>query len=181
MFKDFVIPFVAFLLGTFLGNVVTFYNKSRELQDSLDTRSNWRINLVNISSKEFISIDDVYRIRTSLRNVKHNPIELEIYSFDFMTNVMINICDDTISKYSRFNIKRRMVENEVKKTYILDKKDSEIIRICCRFLLKHHWEYLSKGYKNPLIRKIKFNSTINNNAESVCKEIERIGGIIKYE
>ena len=174
-------PLLTLLLGVFLANVINFYNKSRELQDSLDARSNWRINLVNIASKELINLDDIYRIRASLRNVKHNPLELDFYSFDFMTNVMINICDSMIKKYDINHVRPRIEETSLKKTYIIDKNDCEIIRICCRFLLKHQWEYLTKGYKNPILRKINFNSKENDNAQAICEEIKRYGGKIKYD
>lgn len=179
MLKDIGIPLITLLLGTFLGNFINFHNKSRELQDSLDARSNWRINLVNIASKENISVEDIYRVRASLRNVKHNPLEIELYSFDFMTNVMINICDKLIKRYD-ISLKVGESQCQDRKTLVASHDDCEIIRICCRFLLKHHWEYLTKGYRNPLLRKISFNSEINSNAEEVCKEIKKYGGEIDY-
>lgn len=181
LLEKFIVPGATLLLGTILGNFISFHNKSRELQDSLDARSNWRVNLVDIASKECINLDDVYRLRAALRNVKHDPFEVELYSFDFMTNAIINICETIINTYDTNIIGKRKQEQYVKKTYITNKNDREIIRICCRFLLKHQWEYLTKSYKNPIVSKMGYNSKVNETAEDVCKEIERYGGRIDFE
>lgn len=178
-FETYGIPLITLFLGTILGNFISFHNKSRELQDSLDARSNWRVNLVNIASKENINLDDVYRLRAALRNVKHDSIEVEPYSFDFMTNVIINICEDTVRNCDCQTIESTE-QDKIVNRYLTNDKDCEIIRICCRFLLKHQWEYLTKNYQNPIVRIINLKSKINNNAEDVCEEIKENGGKINY-
>ena len=69
--------------------------KNQELLNSLDQKSEWRKELMNIASKTFLTTDDIYRVLASLRYLPKRPIEMERENKAF----------NTISNYIYFRLK----------------------------------------------------------------------------
>lgn len=113
---------MAALFGAILAGAFAIWTTRSTLNDSLDSKSDWRKNLFDIASKSKITLDDVYRVRASLRYEKHDSVE-NLCSFKGMTNIMIDFCNHIIDSKQISDINQK------------------IIRIFCRYLLKHHWEY----------------------------------------
>ncbi|MDS0981216.1 hypothetical protein PXW92_07455 [Staphylococcus hominis] len=133
------------------GVCFTIYNsqnlKNKELLNDLDQKSEWRKELMNVASKTFMTTNDIYRILASLRfipKIKYNK-KSEIHNFNHMTRLiydeLISMINDKYSVIIRkeiLNLQKNRKE-ETKKI-ILDYKDTEIIRLYTKYLLKHHWE-----------------------------------------
>ncbi|MGH1747448.1 hypothetical protein [Enterococcus entomosocium] len=160
---------IIYLVSGFVGGLSTQFISKNNLRDSLDTKSGWRKELFNIASKDKITLDDVYRLKAAIRLSKHTNKRMKVYSFKFMTNVIYNLCDEYIDEY----------ENDCKKSPIIDNYNHrEIIRICARYLLKYHWDYLSsftifRGVlKDSRLRKF------DKYAEESCKQIQENYGKI---
>lgn len=127
--------------------------KNQELLNSLDQKSEWRKELMNIAAKPVIQLEDVYRILASLRflpkskdevegNKEKNIKESEQKEFD---KISTYIYQELIGKIDRFykenNIKLDETLKEDFLSYRFNIRNSEEIRQYVKFLLKHHWEY----------------------------------------
>ncbi|MGX0126553.1 hypothetical protein [Staphylococcus hominis] len=119
-------------------------NSNQELLNSLDQKSEWRKELMNIASKTFLTTDDIYRVLASLRYLPKRPIEMERENKAFNTisnyiyfrlkEILINICEEIELEESGDLSKEKL-------TIHLNSKYTEEIRLYILFLLKHHWEY----------------------------------------
>ncbi|UNL43259.1 hypothetical protein G8B22_08995 [Ligilactobacillus agilis] len=160
-----VISILVAIIGVFatLGGVVlTFYLANRlTLNDSMDSKSGWRKGLMDIASKDEITLADIYRIRASVRYYPHlKPTQL---SFRWMTNLIIKLCDEyfvEVYKYkkagtnnggqniiiiqSAINSSRQFRRRLTNSTVAVSPENDEIVRIICRYLLKYHWEARQK-------------------------------------
>lgn len=152
------------LVGAALGGVLTLVINKDNLNDSLDSKSGWREKLFDVASKDQIGFNEVYRVRAALRLAKHkenNGNELIKYSFDWMTNYMIDYLEDLMAKNRYYR-------------YQLNEKEKEVIRIFCRYLLKNHWEYReSMAPKNIFYRNLR-NNLVQDYAKESIREIEKI-------
>ncbi|MBM0791471.1 hypothetical protein K4P56_08810 [Staphylococcus epidermidis] len=134
-----------------IGVVITIINnqylKNKELLNSLDQKSEWRKELMNVASKTFLTTDDIYRVLASLRFVPKvtSNNKTEKNDFDHMTREIY----DELSKLLRvkygFKIKQKISSlkgsQKDEKLYIyLNYEDCEIVRLYTKYLLKHHWE-----------------------------------------
>ncbi len=81
------------ILVAIMSALLTFYLANRlTLNDSMDSKSGWRKELMDIASKDEITLADIYRIRASVRYYPHlKPTQL---SFRWMTNLIIKLCDE---------------------------------------------------------------------------------------
>lgn len=128
--------------ATLVGVVLAFYLANRlALNDSMDSKSGWRKELMDIASKDKITLADIYRIRASVRYYPHQtPTRL---SFRWMTNLIIKLCDEYfvgIYKDKRFRIYECENGDNLTSKVIVSPENDEIVRIICRYLLKYHWE-----------------------------------------
>lgn len=117
--------------------------KNQELLNDLDQKSEWRKELMNIASQTFMTTDDLYRVLASLRFQPHNDT-LDKDDFKSMTKKIYDELNDMLDKKYNSQIKQKLTEsscfkNKDKIIYI-EYKDSEIIRLYTKYLLKHHWE-----------------------------------------
>ena len=153
------------IIGAFAtlgGIVLAFYLANRlALNDSMDSKSGWRKELMDIASKDEITLADIYRIRASVRYYPHlKPTQL---SFRWMTNLIIKLCDEyfvEVYKYkkagtnnggqniiiipSAINSNRQFRRRLTNSTVAISPENDEIVRIICRYLLKYHWEARQK-------------------------------------
>ena len=132
--------------ATLVGVVLAFYLANRlALNDSMDSKSGWRKELMDIASKDKITLADIYRIRASVRYYPHQtPTRL---SFRWMTNLIIKLCDEYfvgIYKDKRFRIYECENGDNLTSKVIVSPENDEIVRIICRYLLKYHWEARQK-------------------------------------
>ncbi|MCG2338468.1 hypothetical protein K4O81_02945 [Staphylococcus epidermidis] len=136
--------------------------KNQELLNSLDQKSEWRKELMNIASKTFLTTDDIYRVLASLRYLPKRPIE--------MGKEMENKTFNTISNYIYFRLKEILIDisekiefeksgdsSKEKLTVYLNSKYTEEIRLYILFLLKHHWEYNKSKTDKQNFKKIEEN------------------------
>lgn len=123
---------VATILSAITATFVTIFITMRfTLNDSLDTKSGWRKELFKVAGSENPSLDDVQMIRAAVRYTKHDENDVVPFSFRWMTNQIIYLCDDYFPT---------RVQNEKCMNRCFGKKDAETIRILARYLLKVHWE-----------------------------------------
>ncbi|EOH8749228.1 hypothetical protein ACMDXZ_001651 [Enterococcus faecalis] len=160
---------IIYIISAGISSLIAYFISKNNLRDSLDTKSGWRKELFNIASKDKITLDDVYRLKASIRLSKHTNKRMKVYSFKFMTNVIYNLCDEYIDEY----------ENDCKKSPIIDNYNHrEIIRICARYLLKYHWDYLSSFTIFRSVLKDSRLSKFDKYAEDSCKQIQENYGKI---
>ncbi|MCG1103221.1 hypothetical protein K4S41_07105 [Staphylococcus epidermidis] len=135
-------------------------NHKKTLLNELDSKSGWRKTLFEIAGKDKITLDDVFKIRASLRfDAKEKPITI----FDSKTHEIIKYCNEMQKNYDD---KNDSCENETE-SKILDKNDREKARIYSRYLLANHWEVLQltkKDYKK--YEKLRKKEQKLNNSES---------------
>ena len=121
--------------------------KNRELLNDLDQKSEWRKELMNVSSKTFMTTDDIYRVLASLRYLPKIKTDRKDDKNDF--NHMTRIIYDELSSMLNNNYKdliektiSKIKQNEESKNeeIILNYKHTQIIRLYTKYLLKHHWE-----------------------------------------
>ena len=117
--------------------------KNKELLNSLDQKSEWRKELMNIASQTFMTTDDLYRVLASLRFQPHKDTESK-EDFKFMTKKIYGDLNDMLNEKYNSKIKQKLSEKSCFKnkdyTIYLEYKDTEIIRLYTKYLLKHHWE-----------------------------------------
>lgn len=119
------------IIGAFAtlgGIVLAFYLANRlALNDSMDSKSGWRKELMDIASKDEITLADIYRIRASVRYYPHlKPTQL---SFRWMTNLIIKLCDEYLVEAYR-NKKADNTNNmqNVKKVQLTKSKNKRFSR-----------------------------------------------------
>lgn len=160
--------------------------KNQELLNSLDQKSEWRKELMNIAARPSISTKDVYRVLASLRFLPKTEIEIygikieEKYKdkeeiekfisknkdkdFDVISNYIYNRLIEILKKqYKNANIDEKLTN-----TY-LSIRESEEIRLYILFLLKHHWEYNQSEEK-----KEKFINIERKEFNNVLKQVNEI-------
>lgn len=153
---------MANVIGTIVGALLAFYLANRlTLNDSMDSKSGWRKELMDIASKDEITLADIYRIRASVRYYPH--LEPTYLSFRWMTNLIIKLCDgyfvevykdkkagtnnggqNIIIIQSAINSSRQFRRRLTNSTVAVSPENDEIVRIICRYLLKYHWEARQK-------------------------------------
>ena len=120
------------ITGFIIGWLTKLYLQNREFKQKLDSATDFRKRLFFISSKDKIGWDEFYGFRASLKIFKNDtPNE---YSFNSLTDYMIEFCDDLENKKNQFY------------KFYLSNKEKEQIRIFCRYLLKRNFEYLTLEY-----------------------------------
>lgn len=116
------------ILVAIMSALLTFYLANRlTLNDSMDSKSGWRKELMNIASKDEITLADIYRIRASVRYYPHlKPTQL---SFRWMTNLIIKLCDEYLVEAYR-NKKADNTNNmqNVKKVQLTKSKNKRFSR-----------------------------------------------------
>ena len=121
-------------------------NKKKELLDNLDSKSEWRKQLYDVASKTFIDTDDVFRVLASLRYFPHNKDDNNTCdgepTFQEATRTIYKDLYSIIETHKN-EIDKILNDKECKdiKVPILSFKESEIVRVYTKYLLKHHWEY----------------------------------------
>lgn len=119
--------------------------KNKELLKDLDEKSEWRKELMNLASKTFMTTDDIYRVLASLRFIPKVDTnnKNEINDFEHMTRIIFDELSSMLNNKYNTLIKKEISclqkPGEIKEI-ILDYKDTEIIRLYTKYLLKHHWE-----------------------------------------
>ncbi|MDQ8644361.1 hypothetical protein RG601_04835 [Enterococcus sp. FR169] len=126
------------IIGAIVGGSVSLISTNVQKMNTLDSKSEWRKKLLELASKDMMTLDDVYLLRATLRFDKHKP-PYELYSFKYFSNEITIFCDDLVYLYSN---KRVMGEP----VYIVNDIEREIIRIYARYLLKNHWEVFSSSF-----------------------------------
>lgn len=113
----------------------------------MDSKSGWRKELMDIASKDEITLADIYRIRASVRYYPYPYSETNQLSFRWMSSLIINLCDKYlvgIYKDKRVRSYERENGNNSLSKVTISPKNDEIVRIICRYLLKYHWEARQK-------------------------------------
>lgn len=109
----------AFLGAVIVGLITLTGNNATDL----DSKSGWRKSLYDLSSKDYMTIEDVYRLRASLRYMKYSKTVK--YSFNHLSNHIIDFCDEIISNKESKTVKT-YGDNHI--TYqIVDNQDKEMI------------------------------------------------------
>ena len=118
--------------------LVTIYTIFLTISDSMDSKSEWRKQLYDLSSKKEIGINEIQRLRSSMRFVKKiNSKPIKSYSiksaltFDNMSFMIISFCDYIIENQSELNSDEHI-------------QVDKLTRIFARYLSKNQWETLPK-------------------------------------
>lgn len=137
--------------------------KNKELLNSLDQKSEWRKELMNIAAKPVMQLEDVYRFLASLRFLPKDEDEVKQSKqkdFDEISNYIYNELIKKISDFylnNNININKTLEKESSEKEiscYRFNVLNSEEIRQYVKFLLKHHWEYnQSEKNKKDFIKK----------------------------
>lgn len=130
--------------------------KNQELLNSLDQKSEWRKELMNIASKPILRFEDVYRILASLRFVPKTKEEIEKSNhqqFDEISNyIYCRLLDIIVKRFKGLEINSILIEKNLNQTLKLE--EIEEVRQYTKFLLKHHWEYNKSDYAQEKFKKI---------------------------
>ena len=92
-----------------------------------------------------MTTDDIYRVLASLRFIPKVDTnnKNEINDFEHMTRIIFDELSSMLNNKYNTLIKKEISclqkPGEIKEI-ILDYKDTEIIRLYTKYLLKHHWE-----------------------------------------
>lgn len=154
-------------LDTFIGpaitaalvsSIVILFNNRRTLQDSLDSKSGWRKDLFNVASKTFLTTDDIYLILAALRyqpKAKWDEDEKKApQDFQEMTAYIYYILCNMLKKY-KYDDTAELKANKISECIkVLSSQDATTVRLLTKYLLKHHWEDLGRGYFGRLEFKI---------------------------
>ena len=152
------------ILVAIMSVLLTFYLANRlTLNDSMDSKSGWRKELMDIASKDEITLADIYRIRASVRYYPYPYSKTNQLSFRWMSSLIINLCDryfvevykdkkagtnnggqNIIIIQSAINSSRQFRRHLTNSTVTVLPENDEIVRIICRYLLKYHWEARQK-------------------------------------
>ncbi|GET10180.1 hypothetical protein [Ligilactobacillus agilis] len=143
-----VIGAIIGVLATLGGVILAFYLANRlTLNDSMDSKSGWRKELMNIASKDEITLADIYRIRASVRYYPYPYSETNQLSFRWMSSLIINLCDEYfVETYRDKHVASYKCSNSsnFQPNVTISPENDEIVRIICRYLLKYHWEARQK-------------------------------------
>lgn len=172
--------FIGAIIASVLAAGIALYTSKNSLRDSLDTKSGWREDLFNTAAKTIITVDDVYLLKAALRLSKHSTVNMTRYSFKFMTNVIFNLCDDLLANYDLDSV-HHSSSGKIPDPPVLSKNDSESVRICARYLLKYHWDFLSSGRFLKYTLKDSSLEKFNRAAEETCRQLKELGRDISYE
>lgn len=144
--------------------------KNQELLNSLDQKSEWRKELMNIASKPILRFEDVYRVLASLRFVPKTQEEIEQSNhqqFDEISNyIYCRLLNIITERFKGLETNSILIEKNLNQTLKL--KEIEEVRQYAKFLLKHHWEYNKSEYaqekfkKNEVKEFIKVTEVIEN-------------------
>lgn len=91
------------IFGAILGGGFTIWTTRSTLNDSLDSKSEWRKQLYDASSKTFIDLNDVYRLKSSVRYNSKIELFKEKEARDFKTTLGDLIPKDSIAEYDSFD------------------------------------------------------------------------------
>ncbi len=136
------------LIAGVVASIISIYISVQAGSSELDKSSEWRRSLLDVASTYEIGLNEAQRVRASIRFLKHSEIDNELlkYSFDWMTNHMIEFFEITLSESFKNNrlkdSKRTMkqtVTNEKNNDKILYRKEQDIVRLFANFLLKYHF------------------------------------------
>lgn len=152
--------------------------KNQELLNSLDQKSEWRKELMNIAAKPVMELEDIFRILASLRFLPKDEKEIKESDqpkFDEISNYIYKrlneMLNDTLKKVKT---KNTLSDKGIKIKMSI--KESEEIRLYTKFLLKHHWEYnQSEKDRND------FKEKEMTEFFKVMDEVERLNGISEIE
>lgn len=136
------------ILVAIMSALLIFYLANRlTLNDSMDSKSGWRKELMDIASKDEITLADIYRIRASVRYYPYPYSETNQLSFRWMSSLIINLCDKYfVEIYKNKHVVSYRCDNSSNSqpsVNVLSEND-EIVCIVCRYLLKVHWEQRQK-------------------------------------
>lgn len=135
--ENYIFEVLFAFLGAIIVGVIILTGNNATDQDS---KSGWRKSLYDLSSQDYMTIEDIYRLRASLRYMKYNKTVK--FSFNYLSNHIIDFCDQIISNKELKTVKS-YVDNHI--TYrLVDNQDKEMIRIYSRYLLIIHQEKNSK-------------------------------------
>lgn len=159
---------LAAIIGAVVAIFVMIITNNVTKMNELDSKSDWRKKLLELASKDMMTLDDVYLLRATLRFSKHKP-PYELYSFKYFSNEITIFCNDLVYLYS----KKRVIGEPV---YITNDIQREIIRIYSRYLLKNHWEVFSSSlflYNKEF--KIKKEHEIGRETDELIKRLKKRG------
>ncbi|WP_145453067.1 hypothetical protein [Staphylococcus hominis] len=172
--------------------------KNQELLNSLDQKSEWRKELMNIAAKPVMQLEDVYRILASLRFLPKSIDEIEgederqsnekrqkdkgnqkdgsdQKEFDVISNYIYKRLNMILNeRLNNFSVNETLTDKILNRPFSIEK--GEEIRLYTKFLLKHHWEY-NKGEKD----KEEFKKKELSEFKNVIKEIYRINEMDSIE
>lgn len=158
-----------------IGVVITIINnqylKNKELLNSLDQKSEWRKELMNIAAKPVMELEDIFRILASLRFLPKDEKEIEESDqpkFDEISNYIYKHLNEMLNDTLK-EVETKNTLNDKGIKIQMSIKESEEIRLYTKFLLKHHWEY-NKRKKD----KKKFKKKELEEFKKVINEIERL-------
>ena len=120
--------------------------KNQELLNSLDQKSEWRKELMNIAAKPIIELEDILRILASLRFLPKSKVEIEKSDqpkFDEISNYIYKRLNEILNDIFKGVGTEDKLDNDDDEIKMNINKNEEI-RLYTKFLLKHHWEY-NKG------------------------------------
>lgn len=188
-------------IATLVAGIITFINNNKQIKDSLDSKSGWRKELFNVSSKTFVTTDEAYLILSALRYMPHDDWEpdkktptdfkeMTSYMYYHLTNIVNcreynleelreqdfdsnNKITLNLNKYSlrSWSIVLEKENKNELEPRVLKHNDSEKVRLFAKYLLKHHWEDLGNGY----IGRAKYRALEEKKIiEEVYKEIEKL-------
>ena len=128
-----------------IGVIFTINNnqnlKNKELLNSLDQKSEWRKELMNIAAKPVMQLEDVYRILASLRFLPKDEEEIKKSKQKEFDEISKEIYCELIKMTDCLKTKVRFDNKINLEEYKFSIENSEIIRQYAKFLLKHHWEF----------------------------------------
>lgn len=107
------------VISAIISAIISIYVSKQSNNSSLDGSSKWREKLFDVASKHELTIDDVQRVRASLRMLPHND-EQKLYSFNWFTNIMIKQIDEFLNNKDIYFINQDNSKNCTAK--ILEKK-----------------------------------------------------------
>lgn len=147
--------------------IASIYNSKQGNDSSLDGSSKWREKLFDVASKYELTIDDVQRVRASLRMLPHHD-EQKLYSFNWFTNIMIKQTDEILNNKDKYFKKKSDSERNPNNcpVKVLEKEVTEIIRLFTNFLLKYHFEFRKELGPKALLKENK-----NRRPNKLVKEV----------
>ncbi|HEO6299844.1 TPA: hypothetical protein VA887_000347 [Streptococcus agalactiae] len=133
-------------IAAVLGATISIYVMKHGSNDDLDTSSKWRESLLNTASKFEFEVDDVQRVRSSLRMLPHNEY-LTRYSFEWFTDLMILHLDKILEEPKLYFNKNNNRNSDESNKKVLKEEQTRIVRLFANLLLKYHFEY--RKYLGP--------------------------------